>query len=108
MHIGVSPYLCIEQTLMAGLKGATGLTKGRSLSEKSRWVLSRRAISATDEKVKEMQYQTSEEHTSMKHILPFSLKRINIDMDAMSKFCGWWFVIVFCTVDGGLLLYSVP
>ena len=60
---GVSPDLCIEQTLMAGLKGSTGLTKGRSLTEQSRlaWVLSRPAIAALDTAVKEMtgvQYRT--------------------------------------------------
>ena len=38
----VSPDLCIEQTLMACLKGSCRLTQGRDLSELSRvvWVLS--------------------------------------------------------------------
>ena len=35
---GVSPDLCIEQTLMASLKGSSGLTRGRNLSEVSRLV----------------------------------------------------------------------
>ena len=54
--LGVSPDLCIEQTLMAGLKGATGLTRGRSLTEQSRliWVLSRPALISIYSKVKEI------------------------------------------------------
>ena len=42
----VSPDLCVEQTLMAGLKGATGLRRGRSLTEHNLliWVLSRPAV----------------------------------------------------------------
>ena len=39
---GTSPDLCIEQTLMTSIKGSTGLTHGRSLTQASRlvWVLS--------------------------------------------------------------------
>ena len=53
---GVSPDLCIEQTLMAGLKGATGLTRRRSLTKHNRlvWVLSRPAVVLIDTKIKEI------------------------------------------------------
>ena len=77
---GVSPDLCIEQTSMAGLKGATGLTRGRSLTEQSRliWVLSRPALISIDSKVEEItgvQYKTSEQHISMKHVHSSTLTR---------------------------------
>ena len=51
---GVSPDLCIGQTLMAGLKGATGLTSGRSLTEQNRliWMLSRPAVVLIDTKMR--------------------------------------------------------
>ena len=89
---GVSPDLCIEQTLMAGLKGSTGLTRGRSLTEQSRlvWVLSRPAIAALDTAVKEMtgvQYRTSDQHLSMKHVLPSTMNQNEKDINTMKQFC---------------------
>ena len=53
---GVSPDVCIEQTLMASLKGSTGLTRGKNLSDISRlaWTLSRPGVLTIDMKMKEM------------------------------------------------------
>ena len=51
---GVSPDLCIEQTpLMAGLKGATELTRGRGLTEQNPliWVLSRPTVVLIDSNI---------------------------------------------------------
>ena len=89
---GVSPDLCIEQTLMAGLKGATGLTRGRSLDEQNRlvWVLSRPAIVSIDAKMKEMtgvQFSTSEQHLLMKHIHASTISRNSNDVNVMKTFC---------------------
>ena len=51
---GVSPDLCIEQTLMASLKRSTGLTRGKILSDVSRlvWILSRPGVLTIDMKIK--------------------------------------------------------
>ena len=89
---GVSPDLCIEQTLMAGLKGATGLTRDRSLDEQNRlvWVLFRPAIVSIDAKMKEMtgvQFSTSEQHLSMKHIHASTISRNSNDINVMKTFC---------------------
>ena len=53
---GVSPDLCIEQTLMVSLKGSTGLKRGKSLSDISRlaWTLSQTGVLTIDMKMKEM------------------------------------------------------
>ena len=89
---GVSPDLCIEQTLMTGLKGATGLTRGRSLTEQNRliWVLSRPAVVLIDTKIKEMtdvHFSTPEQHLSMKHVPSSTFSRNSNDMNQMMKFC---------------------
>ena len=53
---GVSPDLCIDQTLMVSLEGSTGLKRGKSLSDISRlvWTLSRTDVLTIDMKMKEM------------------------------------------------------
>ena len=53
---GVSPDLCIEQTLMASLEGSTGLTRGKSLSDISQlvWTLSRPGVLTIEIKMKEV------------------------------------------------------
>ena len=70
---GISPDLCIEKSLMASLKGSSGLTRGRSLSQTSRliWVLSRPGILSIDSKIKEMtniNFNSSEQNIRIKHI----------------------------------------
>ena len=71
---------CIEQSLMAGLKGATGLTRGRGVDEQSRlvWVLSRPAVISIDRIIKEMtgvDYKTFDQHLSTKHVHASTLSR---------------------------------
>ena len=83
---------------MAGVKGSSGLTRGRSLSESSRlvWILSRPADATIDSKVKEMtgvQFRTSEQHLSMKHVLSSTLSRNWIDINNMFEYCKARFIL---------------
>ena len=89
---GVSPDLCIEQTLMASLKGSTGLTRGKSLSDISRlvWTLSRPGVLTIDMKMKEMcnvSFKSSDQQITLKHALPSRITRNNNDIEVMTKFC---------------------
>ena len=84
----VSPDLCIEQTLMASLKGASGLTRGRSLSEINRlvWVLSRPFVLTIDSKLREMakvRFRSSEQHITIKTTLPSRMKKYERDVEAL-------------------------
>ena len=88
----VSPDLCIEQTLMASLKGASGLTRGRSLSEINRlvWVLSRPFVLTIDSKLREMvkvRFRSSEQHITIKTTLPSRMKKYEEDVEALVQFC---------------------
>ena len=89
---GVSPDLCIEQTLMASLKGSTGLTKGKSLSDISQlvWTLSRPGVLTMDMKMTEMCnviFKSSDQHINLKHARPSRITRNNNDIELMTKFC---------------------
>ena len=95
---GVSPDLCIEQTLMASLKGSTGLTRGKSLSDVSRliWTLSRPGVLTIDLKMKEMtnvRYRSSEQHIDIKQARPSRIDRNKTDMELMGKFCDSRFLL---------------
>ena len=86
---GTSPDLCIEQTLMASLKGSTGLTHSRSLTQASRlvWVLSWPGILSIDAKIKEMSnLNSSEQNLKIKHTLPSTILRNTDDMDLLEAF----------------------
>ena len=87
-----SPDLCIEQTLMASLKGSSGLTRGRSLSEINRlvWVLSRPFVLTIDSKLREMakvRFRSSEQHIAIKTSLPSRLKKYEEDVESLVQFC---------------------
>ena len=82
---GVSPDLCIEQTLMANLKGSIGLTKGKSLSDISQlvWTLSRSGVLTIDMKIKEMcnvSFKSSDQHITLKQARPSRITRNNNDI----------------------------
>ena len=108
---GVSPDLCIEQTLMASLKGCTGLTRGRSLSDISRvvWVLSRPGILTIDLKLKEMtniSFRSSEQHIKLKQTLPSRISRNKADMKTMEEFCDSRYLLnvgALTKIDGNLI-----
>ena len=89
---GVSPNLCIEQTLMASLKGSTGLKRGKSLSDVSRlvWILSRPGVLTIDMKIKEMfgvSFRSSEQHIELKQARASRVGRNKTDMDILRSFC---------------------
>ena len=89
---GVSPDLCIEQTLMASLKGPSGLTRGRSLTDVSRlvWTLSRSGVLTIEMKMKEMsnvRFRSSEQHIDVKQARSSRVKRNRNYMDLMAEFC---------------------
>ena len=88
----VSPDLCIEQSLMASLKGSSGLTRGRSLTKVSRlvWVLSHPGVLANDLKVREMtsvRFKSSEQHIDLKHTRLSRLNKNVQDINLMQEFC---------------------
>ena len=73
---------------MASLKGSSGLTHGRSLTESSRlvWVLSRPGVLSIDSKIKEMtdvNLKSSEHNLKFKHVIPSTLSH---DMNLMETF----------------------
>ena len=83
---GVSPDLCIEQTSIASLKGSTGLTRGKRLSDVSRlvWILSRPGVLTIDMKIKEMSgvsFRSSEQARASR------IGRNKTDMDILRIFC---------------------
>ena len=82
---GVPPDLCIEQTLMASLKGSTGLTKGKSLSDISQlvWTLSRPGVLTIEMKISEMcnvSFKSSDQHITLKQARPSRITRNNNDI----------------------------
>ena len=73
---------------MASLKGSSGLTHGRSLTEPSRlvWVLSSPGVLSIDSKIKEMtdvNLKSSEQNLKFKHVIPSTLSH---DMNLMETF----------------------
>ena len=89
---GVSPDHCIEQTLMASLKGSTGLTRGKSLSDISRlvWTLSRPGVLTIDMKMKEMcsvSFKSPDQHITLRQARPSRITGNNNDIEMMTKFC---------------------
>ena len=88
----VSPDLCIEQTLMASLKGSSGLTRGRSLTEVSRlvWVLSRSGVLAIDSKLRSMtnvRFRSSDQHIEIKTARSSRVKKYTDDVKVVEDFC---------------------
>ena len=80
---GVSPDVCIEQTLMASLKGSTGLTRGKNLSDISRlaWTLSRPGVLTIDMKMKEMcsvSFKSPDQHITLRQARPPVLQVITM------------------------------
>ena len=76
---------------MASLKGSSGLTRDRFLSDFSRvvWVLSRTGVLTIDMKLKEMtdtSFQSSEQHIIIKQDRPSRLERNKHDMDILADF----------------------
>ena len=89
---------------MAGLKGATGLTRRRGLDEQSRlvWVLSRPAIISIDTIIKEMMwvdYKTSEQHISTKHVHASTLSRNQNDINTLKAFCKSRYLLDYSAIS---------
>ena len=89
---GVSPDVCIEQTLMASLKGSTGLTRGKNLSDISRlaWTLSRPGVLTINMKMKEMcsvSFKSPNQHITLRQARPSRITGNNNDIEMMTKFC---------------------
>ena len=88
----MSPDLCIEQTLKDSLKGSTCLTRGKSLSDISRLVLtlSRPGVLTTNMKMKKMcnvNFRSSVQHIILKQAQPSRITSNNNDIEMMTKFC---------------------
>ena len=85
---GISPDLCIEQSLMCSLKSSGGLTRGRGMDEITRniWILSRPVCTSTIEHLRSLlniNYQTSYQHAKLSEAV---LKRDQEDMRIMTEF----------------------
>ena len=87
---GISPDLCIEQSLMCSLKSSGGLTRGHGMEEVTRniWVLSRPMCTSVIEHLRSLlsiYYQTSYHHAKLSESVS---KRDNLDMRIIEEFVG--------------------
>lgn len=88
-YSGVSPDLCIEQTLMASIKGNSGLTRGRGFTQLNHviWTLSRPLLCMLDTKMRKMagmDHATGQSH--VKAARPVRIARDTEDMNKMKTF----------------------